>query len=155
SIWRCSSRAATPWDVSWPPSQSVSSTRHTLHPRRAAASAAATPPVPPPTTSTSHGTSTSWLCSATETRPDRGSPAAGTLITSTKVSRRILSENSICHLMREEEENRVCVTKTLSALVALLCLVFVILTSPCKSRSRMCTENFIRAMRHHRTSLIW
>jgi hypothetical protein len=56
--------------------------------------------------------------------------------------------------MREEEENWVCAPKTLSALVALLCLVFVILTLPCKSRSRMCTENFIRAMRHHRTSLI-
>src|SRR5262249_45313697 len=124
-------------------------------PPRPPPAAAATPPVPPPTTSTSHGTSTAWLYSATETRADRGSPAAGTLMTSTRVSRRVLSENSICHLMREEEENRVCVPKTLSALVALLCLVFVILTLPCKSRSRMCTENFLRAMRRHSTSLIW
>ncbi len=53
----CSSSADTPCAVSWPPSQSVSSSRWTLRPRRAAASAAATPPVPPPTTSTSHSTS--------------------------------------------------------------------------------------------------
>src|SRR5437867_4425295 len=79
----CSSRAPTPCAVSWPPTQSVSSRRHTRRPARAAARAAATPPVPPPTTSTSHRVSSTFGPGAPHsTTAAPGSPVARTAITS-------------------------------------------------------------------------
>src|SRR5437667_3880172 len=83
----CSSRAATPCAVSCPPTQFVSSRRHTPRPARAAARAAAMPPVPPPTTSTSQTrSSTRPPGSPQSTSAAPGSPVARTVITSSNAA---------------------------------------------------------------------
>src|SRR5215470_2083655 len=91
----CSSRAETPWAVSWPPIQSVSSTRHTLRPARAAASAAATPPVPPPTTSTSQRRSS---------MPSGGSPSSTRAWAESPPARTAMTSRSVVTISRAQVE---------------------------------------------------
>ena len=81
SIHLFSSKAETPSEVIWPPSQRVGSVRQTDRPEFAAVSAALTPPIPPPMMTTSQVCVSSGPGTG-RTKACAGSPSARTFKTS-------------------------------------------------------------------------